>query len=77
MDNEELKKKINDPESDVLNKKYNSGIKFRKTKKFVGNSTSKYYHKSTGKQSTAIKEDILTSTLLFSELKKRNLTFLS
>ncbi len=39
-----------------MSKKTNSGIKFRKTKKFVGNSTSKYYHKSVGKQqSTGLK----------------------
>ena len=49
-----------------MNKKANSGIKFRKTKKLVGNSTSKYYHKSIGKQSTALKEDLMTATLLFS-----------
>lgn len=71
-----MKGKINDPESE-LGKKKDSGVKFRKTKKFVGNSTSKYYHKSVGKQSTGLKEDLMTATLLFSELKRRNMTFLN
>lgn len=65
-------------ENDGLSKRNSTGVKFRKTKKFVGNSGTKYYYnKSIGKQSTGLKEDVATSTLLFSELRKRNLTFLN
>lgn len=61
-----------------MNKKTNnSGVKFRKTKKFVGNSATKYYNKSIGRQSTGLKEDLMTATQLFNELKRRNTSFLN
>jgi hypothetical protein len=64
-------------EVENTNKKNMTTAKFRKTKKTMGVSTNKYYHKSMGKQCAAVKDDVMTSTLLFSELRKRNMSFLS
>jgi hypothetical protein len=67
LENEEMKgKNSEEAEGDSINKKNVTTAKFRKTKKTTPISNNKYYHKSMGKQSAAVKEDVLTSTLLFS-----------
>lgn len=73
--NEEIKEKINDLD-DSMNKKPSTGVKFRKTKKTLPNTATKY-SRSTAKNTTAIREDMMLSTNLFNELKKKNLSFLS
>ena len=73
--NQQLKDRIIDLDESI-NKKPSTGIKFRKTKKTLPNSTTKY-SRSTVKNNTSIREDMMLSTNLFSELKKKNLSFLS
>lgn len=83
--------------ADPLGKKNSSaGVKFRKTKKMMGNSVSKYhfsngnnnnnnyshnnsFNKSTtaGRGNSSSKEDVMNATSLFTELKRKNLAFLS
>ena len=73
--NEEIKNKFIDSENDFTGKKTTNN-KFRKTKRIIGNSTNKY-SRSTAKNTSGMKEDLVTASLIFNDLKKRNLTFLN
>ncbi len=56
--------------------------KFRKTKKYLSinhssaNTTGKYQSKTRSNQKTTINEDMMNVSAAFTELKKRNISFL-
>lgn len=74
--NDEIKHKFNDIENETTGKK-SSGTKFRKSKKLGGYSTNKYQTRSTAKHSSGMKEELLTASNIFNDLKRKNITFLN
>ena len=74
--NEEIKNKFMEPETETTGKKTGTA-KFRKTRKMVGYSLNKYQSRSTAKNSTGMKDELVTASIIFNDLKKRNLTFLN
>ena len=63
-----------EPETDSTKK--TGTAKFRKTRR-VGYSLNKYQSRSTAKNSSGMKDELVTASIIFNDLKRRNLTFLN
>lgn len=73
--------KMDSEENDSTSKK-SAGNKFRKTKKYLSinnsnaNSISKYQTKTKSKNNTTLNEEMMNVSAAFTELKRRNISFL-